>query len=86
MSLERYKVYSLRACNRWVDAIEKSIQYYNFIQKVLKKYPKGQQYFDDLKKESLFLDIDTGSFRKFNPEIGLKSLVNDNKYNKIKYI
>ncbi|MCQ2818758.1 MAG: serine/threonine-protein kinase [archaeon] len=73
-SLERYKVYSLRACNRWVDAIEKAIQYFSFIEKVLKKYPKSKKYFEEMRKDSIFLDIDTGSFRRFQPEMGLQSL------------
>lgn len=76
-SLERYKVYSLRACNRWVDVIDKGIQYHKFIKKILSKYPQAKAYFENCNKECVFLSAYNGSIKKIKFENGLLNIEED---------
>ena len=75
--VEKYKVHSLTACEKWVQVINESVNFIKFWDKLKKEYTNIDQYLYGINPDRIDIDGDSGKIREYDSKGNLKN--NDKK-------
>ena len=79
-SEEKYMVHTLQVCDKWVEVINRAVNYSKFWEKLKTKYPEFsqqiQEYLNELKFDKLTLDSFTGEINLYDINGKLKEIKN----------
>ena len=75
--LEKYKVHSLSACEKWVQVINESINFVKYWDTLKNEYKNIEQYLYGIHPDRIDIDGDTGKIREYDSKGNLKN--NDKK-------